>query len=118
MYGDHVHQAVLDAGLSTTAATVHLIDAEYDTGPVIAVRNVPVQTGDTITTLRDRVQRAERDPLVQLINDRVAQQQNRTRSDDAASRARQVRWCGRRDSSRSSGARTELALLYDRMVKR
>lgn len=63
MHGDHVHQTVLDARIRTTAATVHLIDAEYDTGPVIAVRKVPVESGDTVATLRDRVQEAERDLL-------------------------------------------------------
>ena len=64
MYGERVHQAVLAAGVGQSAATVHLIDADYDTGPVIAERPVPVHPGDTAATLQARVQAAERDLLV------------------------------------------------------
>jgi phosphoribosylglycinamide formyltransferase-1 len=64
MYGERVHQAVLTAGVRHSAATVHLIDGDYDTGPVIAERRVPVHSGDTAATLQERVQAAERDLLV------------------------------------------------------
>jgi phosphoribosylglycinamide formyltransferase 1 len=63
MYGEAVHQAVLQAGVSYSAATVHLIDANYDTGPVIAEQPVPVHPDDTADTLRDRVQAVERELL-------------------------------------------------------
>src|SRR3954449_1830970 len=61
MYGERVHQAVLAAGVRHSAATIHLIDADYDTGPVIAERAVPVHPDDTVATLQERVQAAERD---------------------------------------------------------
>jgi phosphoribosylglycinamide formyltransferase-1 len=67
MYGEAVHQAVLRAGLSYSAATVHLIDAGYDTGPVIAEQPVPVYPNDTPGTLRDRVQAAERQLLISAL---------------------------------------------------
>ncbi len=68
MFGEHVHRAVLQAGVATSAATVHLVD-EYDTGPVIAERPVPVLPGDDVATLRQRVQAVERALLVSTISD-------------------------------------------------
>jgi folate-dependent phosphoribosylglycinamide formyltransferase PurN len=59
MYGRRVHAAVLDAGLGETAATVHLVDEEYDRGPVLATAPVPVRRGDTPETLAARVLEAE-----------------------------------------------------------
>jgi phosphoribosylglycinamide formyltransferase-1 len=67
MFGERVHQAVLAAGVRHSAATVHLIDAEYDTGPVIAEQPVPVHSDDTAATLQERVQAAERDLLVSTL---------------------------------------------------
>jgi phosphoribosylglycinamide formyltransferase-1 len=68
MYGEHVHQAVLDAGVPESAATVHWADAEYDTGSVIAVERVPVLAADDVPSLRARVQAVEKDLLIQTIN--------------------------------------------------
>ncbi len=67
MYGEHVHRAVLDAGVSESAATVHLVDCDYDTGPVIAAQPVPVFPGDDVLTLRARVQEAERELLITTV---------------------------------------------------
>lgn len=67
MHGEQVHQAVLTAGVPRSAATIHLIDDDYDTGPVIAERPVPVHPDDTAATLRERVQAAERDLLVSTL---------------------------------------------------
>ena len=69
MFGEHVHRAVLQAGVATSAATVHLVDEEYDSGPVIAERPVPVLPGDDVATLRERVQAVERSLLVSMISD-------------------------------------------------
>ncbi len=59
MYGHHVHQAVLDYGAKISGCTVHLIDEEYDTGPIILQRAVPVIEGDTADSLGARVLIAE-----------------------------------------------------------
>ena len=50
---------VLAAGVRETAATVHYVDDGVDTGPVIAAERVPVEAGDTVETLRARVQAVE-----------------------------------------------------------
>ncbi len=60
MYGERVHQAVLDYGVKLTGVTVHFVNDEYDCGPVIAQCSVPVEEGDTAETLAERVQAEER----------------------------------------------------------
>jgi phosphoribosylglycinamide formyltransferase-1 len=55
MYGERVHTAVLAAGETTTGVTVHLVTEEYDQGPTLARVTVPVEPGDTSTTLAARV---------------------------------------------------------------
>lgn len=55
MYGLHVHRALLQAGESYTGASVHLVDEEYDTGPVIAQIRIPVAPEDTPESLAERL---------------------------------------------------------------
>lgn len=59
MYGLRVHEAVLASGRTESAATVHLVDEEYDRGPVLASAPVPVLPGDTPETLAARVLKTE-----------------------------------------------------------
>ncbi|MBX9244348.1 phosphoribosylglycinamide formyltransferase [Actinotalea ferrariae] len=63
MYGDRVHAAVLADGATVTGASVHAVTAEYDEGPVLAQRHVPVEPDDDVTSLRARVQAAEKEVL-------------------------------------------------------
>lgn len=58
-YGKRVHAAVLEAGETTSGATVHMVDEAYDTGPIILQRKVPVLPTDTPETLAERVLRVE-----------------------------------------------------------
>ncbi len=55
MYGQRVHQAVLDFGAKVTGCTVHFVDNQYDHGPIIWQQPVPVFEGDTVEALADRV---------------------------------------------------------------
>src|SRR5262245_4644984 len=55
LHGEHVHRAVLAAGRKVSGCTVHFVDDEYDRGPVILQRTVPVLPGDTEDTLAARV---------------------------------------------------------------
>ena len=59
MYGRRVHEAVLAAGVTHTGATVHLVDEEYDHGPVIAQTSVSLEPGDTAESIERRVMAAE-----------------------------------------------------------
>jgi formyltetrahydrofolate-dependent phosphoribosylglycinamide formyltransferase len=55
MYGHHVHEAVLSAGKRESGCTVHFCDNEYDHGPIILQRRVPVRPDDTPDELAARV---------------------------------------------------------------
>lgn len=55
LYGLRVHQSVLVSKAKETGCTVHLVDDEYDHGPVILQRRCPVVPGDTPETLAARV---------------------------------------------------------------
>jgi len=55
LYGDHVHGAVLKAGVKFSGCTVHFADNVYDHGPIILQRVVPVLDDDTVDSLRARV---------------------------------------------------------------
>lgn len=59
MYGRRVHEAVLASGAKESGATVHLVDDDYDTGPIVMQRAVPVELADTPETLAARVLKAE-----------------------------------------------------------
>ena len=67
MYGLHVHSAVLADGDAETGCTVHLVDNEYDHGPIIAQTRVPIHSGDTPESLAQRVMAAERESYPQVI---------------------------------------------------
>jgi len=67
MYGQHVHTAVIEAGEATTGISVHLVDADYDTGRVLAQREVPVEGGDDAAALAGRVQSVERPFLIDVL---------------------------------------------------
>lgn len=54
-YGIRVHESVLAAGERVTGVTIHLVDEEYDHGPVIATYAVDVLPGDTASSLQARV---------------------------------------------------------------
>ena len=54
-YGERVHEAVLAAGAKESGPTVHLVDEEYDHGPILAQRKVAVLADDTPETLAARV---------------------------------------------------------------
>jgi len=59
MYGHFVHEAVLAAGETESGCTVHITDEEYDHGPIVLEKRVPVLPGDTPETLAARVFEAE-----------------------------------------------------------
>ena len=75
-FGRKVHEAVMAAGESESGATIHLVDTEYDTGPLLAQVKVPVNNDDTVDDLEERVKTAEQklliNTLVELANERAA----------------------------------------------
>lgn len=59
MYGMHVHEAVLAAGVRLTGVTVHFANEEYDRGPILAQWPVPVIPGDTPESVARRIHAVE-----------------------------------------------------------
>lgn len=55
MYGLRVHEAVIASGERVSGATVHYVDEEYDRGPIVLQKTVPVLPGDTPESLAARV---------------------------------------------------------------
>ena len=55
MYGARVHEAVIESGAKQSGVTVHLVDDEYDRGPIVAQWRVPVEPTDTAESLAARV---------------------------------------------------------------
>jgi phosphoribosylglycinamide formyltransferase 1 len=55
MYGHHVHEAVLARGCKVSGCSVHFVNNEYDAGPIILQRTVPVYAEDTADDLAARV---------------------------------------------------------------
>ncbi|RPI03547.1 MAG: phosphoribosylglycinamide formyltransferase [Calditrichaeota bacterium] len=59
LYGHFVHEAVLAFGCKVSGVTVHLVDAQYDTGAPVMQRSVPVLEEDTAETLAARILKEE-----------------------------------------------------------
>jgi formyltetrahydrofolate-dependent phosphoribosylglycinamide formyltransferase len=65
--GAHAVRDALAAGVPVTGATVHVVDAGIDTGPVLAQRQVDVLPGDDEARLHERIKAVERELLVQTV---------------------------------------------------
>jgi len=59
MYGNHVHEAVINAGRKESGITVHFVDEVYDNGDVILQARCLIKTGDDAATLATRIHRLE-----------------------------------------------------------
>ena len=55
MYGIHVHEAVIAARSKRSGATVHIVDEEYDHGPIVLQREVDVAESDTPESLAAKI---------------------------------------------------------------
>ena len=66
-YGHHVHEAVLEAGVKITGATVHFASDDYDEGPILLQAALAVENDDTADSLATRVQALERKLLPEAI---------------------------------------------------
>ena len=67
-YGSKVHQAAIDFGCKVSGCTVHLVDNQYDHGPIVAQRVVEVSAEDTSAVLAARVFEQECILYPQIIN--------------------------------------------------
>jgi phosphoribosylglycinamide formyltransferase 1 len=59
MYGRRVHEAVAASGDAISGASVHVVDGDYDHGPLVATLEVPLATGDDAAAIEAKVTAAE-----------------------------------------------------------
>jgi phosphoribosylglycinamide formyltransferase-1 len=78
--GAHAVRDALAAGVPVTGATVHVVDAGVDTGPVLAQREVPVRPGDDEAALHERIKDVERELLVETVAELVGTVANTKRT--------------------------------------
>ncbi len=71
MYGMHVHKAVILSGETESGVSIHIVEPDYDTGPVIAQARVPVESIDTPEILASRVLRREHTFFVETLQNIV-----------------------------------------------
>lgn len=59
MYGMHVHEAVKKAKEKESGITIHLVNAEYDKGKVIAQHRISLSEEDSTAQIQEKVQKLE-----------------------------------------------------------
>jgi phosphoribosylglycinamide formyltransferase-1 len=65
--GAHAVEEQLAAGVAESGATVHLVDEGVDSGPILAQERVPVNAGDTVETLHERIKAVEHELLPKVV---------------------------------------------------
>jgi phosphoribosylglycinamide formyltransferase-1 len=59
MYGDHVHQAVLDANEEESGITIHFVDEKFDEGEVLHQSRFKIEPGDNLEMIKFKGQQLE-----------------------------------------------------------
>jgi len=63
-----VHQKVLNSGVKVTGCTLHFVDESVDSGPIIMQKEVNISKGETADSLKEKVQKAEQEIIVNAID--------------------------------------------------
>lgn len=63
----NVHEEVLKAGVEVTGCTLHFVDESVDGGPIIMQKEVNVEVGETVDSLKEKVQKAEGEVFVEAL---------------------------------------------------
>ncbi len=67
MYGMHVHEAVIASNAKCSGATVHIVDEDYDHGPIVLQKSVDLTDGETAESLSQKVQKVEHEIFPEAI---------------------------------------------------
>lgn len=57
--GTNTHQRALDAGDTLHGASIHFVEAEVDTGPVIIQGQISINSNDDVSSLQQRIHKVE-----------------------------------------------------------
>ncbi|OYT58004.1 MAG: phosphoribosylglycinamide formyltransferase [Candidatus Aenigmatarchaeota archaeon] len=63
----NVHAEILKYGCKVSGCTLHFVDEGADTGPIIAQKAVPIEEGETVDSLKEKVQKAEQEIIIKAI---------------------------------------------------
>jgi phosphoribosylglycinamide formyltransferase-1 len=73
MYGDRVHQAVIEAGEKETGISIHYVNEKYDDGQIIFQERFDILPEDTAESIAEKIHVLEHEhfPVVieKLINE-------------------------------------------------
>lgn len=73
MYGDRVHQAVVEAGEKESGITIHRVNGQYDSGDIIAQHRVPLAPDDTPQEVAAKVHALEYEYYPQAVEAELCQ---------------------------------------------
>ncbi len=68
MYGDNVYKTILNANEKETGISIHIVNEEYDQGPVVAQIKLPIYKKDSLESLREQVKKEEHKFLIETVN--------------------------------------------------
>lgn len=71
MYGNHVHQAVIDAAEKESGITIHIVDSNYDSGSTLFQATCPVLPDDTPDSLSQRIHALEKEHFARVIEEYI-----------------------------------------------
>jgi len=66
-WDENVHQAVLDEGCKVSGCSLFFVTSEPDAGPIVAQKALSVANGETVDSLKEKVQRAEGKVIVEAV---------------------------------------------------
>ena len=73
MYGDRVHQAVLDAGENQSGITIHLVDPRYDEGKIIFQESFELDN-ESLESLKQKINALEHQHLPRIVEEMLSKQ--------------------------------------------
>lgn len=75
MYGHYVHEAVFNRGVKLSGATVHLVNNEYDAGPIVLQKSVSIEQAQNPEEIAEKVLKIEHEIFPKavelLVGDRI-----------------------------------------------
>ncbi len=76
MYGENVHQAVIDNKETKSGITIHYVDEHYDNGDIIFQEECEVMNDDTVASLAERIHRLEHQYYPEVIEKLIVEINN------------------------------------------
>lgn len=73
MYGDRVHEAVLESGDNTSGITIHLVNENYDKGKILFQTEGEVLADDIVETLATRIHSLEHAHFSRVIEEHIGE---------------------------------------------